>query len=541
MKPLFGLAWMSAAIAVAAVACGDDASSVTSPEDTDAASDAAISNDDAGGGEGEEGDADTSSDAASDAPVIATIPDEVPGTAPGSSELDADAAFPQDRVPYLRITIRHEDWQAMLDDMTNLAGAFGSNPGGVPGGGPGGMPDGGMPPGIPDGGFPPGGPDGGFPPGGPDGGMPPGGGEGGNDLLAGDPIYVPCTVQTNGQQWEHVGIRFKGNSSLATTWQSGIWKMPLRLKFDEFDDTYPEVADQRFYGFKNISFANGSADSTMLHEKLATNVMGRAGLETPYTAFYRIYVDYGEGLRYFGLYTGVELPKDSPFLKRHFGSKDGNVYKPEGTGATFATWDSSSFEKENNEDAADYSDVQGLYDALHASRTDAAAWRAQLETRLDTGSFLTWLATNTAIQDWDQYGQMSHNYYLYGDPANGGRLVWIPWDHSYAFSSTGRELSLAQTEVTEQWPLIRYLLDDATYAATYRQILQTTVLPLLGTELETEVTTLQAMIRPYTVGQYGEVAGYRFVNSAAEFDAAISGLRAHIASRRAAVTAFVSP
>lgn len=516
-----GLAFLVSAVSTGLAACGDTEGVDPSDAAPSPAADAAPSPTDS---------PDATTVDAAKAPVIATIHDEVPGSAKGSWELDEKAAFPQDRVPYLRITIAPSEWQRMIADMTELAGAFGAGQGGP--GGPGG--DGG-PMGPPRDGGP------GGPPPGSDGGPGGPGGNGANDLLPRDPIYVECKLQTAGQVWEHVGIRFKGNSSLAGTWQRGVWKLPFRVKLDELSDKYPEVEDQRFFGFKNISFANGSADPTMLHEKLANHVMGRAGLAEPLTAYYRLYVDYGEGLRYFGLYTGVELPKDSTFLKRRFGSKSGNVYKPEGTGATFSAWDVSSFEKENNEAEADYSDVRAVFDALQASRADAAAWRAGLEAKLDVPTFLSWLATNTAIQDWDQYGRMSHNYYLYTDPGRANRVVWIPWDHSYAFSANNQSLSLGLGEVGASWPLIRYLMDDAVYAAEYKNILRTKVLPLLDGKLEDEVRAAAALIRPYTVGQYGEVDGYRFTASAAAFDGAVTGMVTHIGQRRAAVTTFVSP
>ncbi len=38
---------------------------------------------------------------------------------------DYDAAFPQDHVPRLDITITPGNWEAMLDDMTELVVAFG--------------------------------------------------------------------------------------------------------------------------------------------------------------------------------------------------------------------------------------------------------------------------------------------------------------------------------------------------------------------------------------------------------------------------------
>lgn len=36
----------------------------------------------------------------------------------------------------------------------------------------------------------------------------------------------------------------------------GDSKLPLKLDFDEFEDDYPEIENQRFYGFKQLSLAN---------------------------------------------------------------------------------------------------------------------------------------------------------------------------------------------------------------------------------------------------------------------------------------------
>ena len=42
-------------------------------------------------------------------------------------------------------------------------------------------------------------------------------------------------------------------------------------------------------------------------------------------------------------------------------------------------------------------------------------------------SCLTHLALNQAMVNWDTYGRMTHNYYLYSDPSDD-RFTWIPWD-----------------------------------------------------------------------------------------------------------------
>ncbi|HRI18357.1 MAG TPA: CotH kinase family protein, partial [Burkholderiaceae bacterium] len=106
--------------------------------------------------------------------------------------------------------------------------------------------------------------------------------------------------------------------------------------------------------------------------------------------------------------------------------------------------------------------------------SDAAAWRAGLAAILDVDVFLHWLALNAVVQDWDVYGRMAHNYYLYADPQSAGRFQWIPWDHSFAFTGAdggmfGQSLSLGMDEVGAEWPLIRFLLDDPTYNERYTQ------------------------------------------------------------------------
>lgn len=50
----------------------------------------------------------------------------------------------------------------------------------------------------------------------------------------------------------------------------------------------------------------------------------------PRTAFYRVYVDFGEGEKYFGLYSLVEEVDDT-VIKTQYADSKGNLYKPEGT------------------------------------------------------------------------------------------------------------------------------------------------------------------------------------------------------------------
>jgi hypothetical protein len=502
---------------------------------------------------------------------VATTAKTEPTEDSAKTKPDYVSAFPQERVTRLDIKIAQENWQAMLDDMTSMLGEFGATGTAVNGSGPTGSSGAGTAPEMtmpqemidacvgkvaadgcsasfmgtavdgtcvsnervglacqPSGGMAPGG----------TGGAPTGGAN--FDLVSRDPIYVECEVTDGSTMLYHVGVRFKGNSSLAMSWMQGIWKLPLRLKFDEYEDLYPEILDQRFYGFKALGLSNGSADPTLLRDKLGTEVFANAGLPAPATAFYRIYIDHGEGPTYFGLYTGIEIPSDNAFLEARFGSHRGNLYKPSGTGAQWNTWDEATLGKENNEEAADYSDAHALFDALHADRSDPVSWRIGLERHLDVDGFLHWLALNTVIEDWDTYGSMAHNYYLYADPGRNGRFAWIAWDHSYAFNSQSA-LSLGMTEVTDQWPLIRFLLDDAEYLATYRSYVELAAAEEYAPDWVSErFREAHDLIAPYVVGIDGELTGSTFVTSPSDFEASVDSFVNHAITRQNDVAAYLA-
>ena len=111
----------------------------------------------------------------------------------------------------------------------------------------------------------------------------------------------------------------------------------------------------------------------------------------------------------------------------------------------------AAFVKKTNEDEADWSDIRSLFAALHdgTRTTDGATWRTNLEAVFDVDTFLKYLATNTVIQNWDTYGRMTQNYYLYNDP-DTGQLTWIPWDNNEALQEgkMGGSLALDFSDLT---------------------------------------------------------------------------------------------
>jgi hypothetical protein len=212
-------------------------------------------------------------------------------------------------------------------------------------------------------------------------------------------------------------------------------KLPFRLDFSHYETDFPAIKDQRFYGFEKMTFSSNMSDDSQLREVLATEILRDRGVAAARAAFYRVMVDRGTGPEYWGLYSMIEDPADGAMLDAQFGSHNGNLYKPEGPGADWTYFDKEGFSKKNNKKEADFKDVESAIAALNAPAGNRKAWRSALEARFDVDMFLRWLAVNTAINSWDAYGAMPHNYYLYADPKKDDRLVWIPWDHNMSFGA----------------------------------------------------------------------------------------------------------
>lgn len=358
-----------------------------------------------------------------------------------------------------------------------------------------------------------------------------------------NPIWVEATIEFNGETWEHIGIRYKGNSSLRSSWSSGSYKIPFKLDFDQFEDEYTETEDQRLYGFKQLSFSSNFSDTSYLREFAAADIFRDAGVPSAQTAFYAVYIDTGNGLQYYGLYTAVEVIDDT-VIETQFEDDSGNVYKPSGAAATFAegTFNIQAFDKETNIDEADYSDVEKLYQVLHDSTrlTDPEEWKRELEAVFDVDIFLKWLATNTLIQNWDTYGSMSHNYYLYHDPTTD-KLVWIPWDNNMALGSNFARNpinTLDLSSVSEDWPLIRYLLDDEEYLAKYNTYLEEITLEVFNPERMQQIySTYHELIEEYV---QKEQPGYTSLSNMQAFENSVTELVNHTQERYQAAMTYLA-
>jgi spore coat protein H len=420
------------------------------------------------------------------------IPDWTDATHSNKAEPNYEIVFPQNQVNTIEIAMTKEDWSAIQTNMTSLFGfSFGS------------------------------------------GGTQPGGA-----FPEVEPDYVSVSLKFNGREWYKVGFRLKGNSTLRNSWRQGIYKLPFRLNLDRYEDTYPQLKNQRFYGFKELSLSPGANDNSLIREKVGSDIFRAAGLPCAQTAFCKVYINFGDGLKYCGVYTMVEVVDDT-LVKNYFGSDKGNIYKPE---STFQTFIQSQFEKKNNEAAGDYSDVQATLQALHSSlrTSDPASWRANLEKNFNADHFMKWLAVNTTMLNWDTYGRMAHNYYLYNEAGKG--LTWIPWDNNECLMNRGNNtytISLSTTGAN--WPLIRYLMDDPVYNAKYKFYMKEfTDNVFIPDKMNALFTRYHNLISPFVIGpQEMEQFKYTHLQNATAFTASLESLKLHVATQVQAAAEYL--
>jgi spore coat protein H len=413
------------------------------------------------------------------------------------AKVDYGKAFPDDSVKHMRIVVSQKNWDAMKKDMTEKLGEFGA------------FNDGGNidtmanDPLINDSTF----------------NDSTSGGDDDFDMVDGKPVWVHAEMQADGYSWKDVGLRFKGNSSLAFAWSSGDKKLPFRINMDKFEDESPSTKNQRYWGFKRLAFSNNNGDFTNVREKVASELFEDAGIPVARSALVKLTLVHGDSVDELGIYTMTEIP-GKPMLNKYYANSKGSLFKPL---SKLSAYNASEFPSDETSpsSASVVRLIRILQDSLRLQKP--SAWRDSLESSLNVKGFLSFLAANKAIDNWDSYGTMAHNYYLYD---NNGVLQWIPWDLGLSLgasiggadsagvdsisASQGVEKdgfiedSLSQfaaayyEDVSEEWPLIHYVLSDSLYRAFYanevKRILQG---PLSASAYQATVDNYADLVEPY--------------------------------------------
>ncbi|ACT00697.1 CotH kinase family protein [Paenibacillus sp. JDR-2] len=303
--------------------------------------------------------------------------------------------------------------------------------------------------------------------------------------------YHTASVDYNGEHFDNVGIRAKGNLSLRSVVQmEDSDRYSFKISFDEY-------VNQTLGGISKINLNNNYSDASYMREFLTYELAEQMGLPTPKFSFVNVYVND----KLWGFYLAIEQVGDE-YLNRNFDNSYGALYKGiMGTGSDLLWIDDKLDSYPGLAQKSKSSNNDILIDMLKElnSGTD-------LEKYINVDDALGYIALNVATNNMDSYlGSNKQNYYLYEDD---GVFSILPWDYNMAFGGMGMmgggggSSSLLIDEPTQSAvadrPLIAKLLAVDEYKEKYHEMLQKIVDGYLSdSQFQARVNELNTMIASY--------------------------------------------
>ena len=245
-------------------------------------------------------------------------------------------------------------------------------------------------------------------------------------LDSGEKEWVKATVTIDGQTFENVGIKLKGNSSLRQiTVDTPAQELPLRIRLDKYVD------DQFVDGYSDFTVRSSSSETAM-NEAVALDLLTDAGLASEEAVATRFSVNGSDQeLRL----TVQNL--DDTWVEQNFpdAGEDSVLYKSDADGDW--TWRgddgdyTSSFEVESGEE--NYAPLVELLDLVNNGTAEEIA--EKLPSMLDVEAFATYLAYEEVIDNFDDIDGPGNNSYLFWNSSTQQFTV-VAWDHNLAFGGS---------------------------------------------------------------------------------------------------------
>lgn len=270
--------------------------------------------------------------------------------------------------------------------------------------------------------------------------------------MAGAEDYIMAqTVTLNGEVFDSVGVKYKGNS----TYNANQVKNPFHIELDTYKS-------QNYQGYKDIKLSNVANDPSFLREVLSYHIL-RQYMDAPLSNYANVYVN-GSLM---GLYTSSEAITKT-FVDNHFYSNDNTFIKCNpidgaGQGSTdlpnlvYLGQDSTDYYPAY-EMKSDYGwqELINLCDTLKNNVDD-------VNLILDVDRALWMLAFDNILVNLDSYiGGFAQNYYLYRD--DYGRFLPVVWDLNESFGKFGQTGSGNLNSTTQKQQLSHLLnLNDTDY------------------------------------------------------------------------------
>lgn len=349
--------------------------------------------------------------------------------------------------------------------------------------------------------------------------------------------WISGDLIINGERFEAVGIRAKGNSSLSQVVSSNSDRYSLQFKFNQY------VKGQTYYGLDTFCINNLMGDATYMKDYLAYEIMNFIGVATPLINYASVTVNGAD----YGFCIALER-YDKAFLGRVYGTSAGQLYNVKiqmGMRGNFEDmWQDISNVMPGRQPGAVGNRGGGMgggglggngggslvytdnkissygaifNNAVSSKASDKDKQRVvtaienlnsgtDLEKYFDVDAILRYFAAHTVIVNLDSYiSNMQQNYYLY---ERDGKITILPWDYGLAFGGfqSGNASSVVNFPIDtpvsgvsmEDRPLLNKLLEVDEYLERYHDYLRQIVDGYFESgQFESTIYALDAKINDY--------------------------------------------
>ena len=239
--------------------------------------------------------------------------------------------------------------------------------------------------------------------------------------VLGDQQRILASIKIDGNQYDSVGIRYKGYSSVNIT----QIKNPFNVKLDFIID------DQEHQGYNKIKLSNCIHDPSFIREALSYQI-ARKYMPSSKANFVNLYIN--DTL--WGLYSNVEsVNKD--FLIKHYQSRNNSFFKCNPSSLNLFG-ENSNLSMSQGNDSLNYENFYTIksnfgWSDLYSFIDTLNNFKSSINQVLNVDRTLWMHALNYSIVNLDSYIGYAQNYYLYKD--NAGRFNPILWDLNMSFGS----------------------------------------------------------------------------------------------------------
>ncbi len=215
---------------------------------------------------------------------------------------------------------------------------------------------------------------------------------------------VKVTVTDGTTVYTNVSLQLKG---AAGSFRPVDDNPAMTLNFDKF------VPGQTFHGLDKLSLNNSVQDPTFLSEQFSREMFNKAGVPAPRATHVHVTLN-GRDLGLYGLVEGW----NKNFLARHFKNTKGNLYD-----GGFLKDITDELSVNSGDNPQDQSDRKALAAAAEESNPQVRA--EKLDKVLDVERFISFIAMDILLWDWDGYALNRNNWRLFHD-LDKGKMVFMP-------------------------------------------------------------------------------------------------------------------